>query len=106
MKLAVALISLALAAGTAFAEEKKADAPKKEPTAAQKAQQEKMKGCNAEAGDKKGDERKAFMSQCLGGKKADDSGCAAKAVDKNGKPLAGAAKSSFMKKCHAEATGK
>jgi hypothetical protein len=28
-------------------------------------QQEKMKSCNTEAGDKKGDERKAFMSQCL-----------------------------------------
>jgi hypothetical protein len=28
-------------------------------------QQEKMKSCNAEAGDKKGDERKAFMSSCL-----------------------------------------
>lgn len=29
--------------------------------------------------------------------------CAAKAIDKNGKPLAGAAKSSFMKKCEADA---
>jgi len=29
------------------------------------AQQEKMKACNAQAGDKKGDERKAFMSECL-----------------------------------------
>ncbi|HTH08865.1 MAG TPA: PsiF family protein, partial [Acidovorax sp.] len=28
-------------------------------------QQSKMKTCNAEAGDKKGDERKAFMSECL-----------------------------------------
>lgn len=28
-------------------------------------------------------------------------GCEAKAVDKNGKPLAGAAKTSFMKKCEA-----
>jgi hypothetical protein len=27
--------------------------------------------------------------------------CTAKAVDKNGKPLAGAAKSSFIKKCEA-----
>ena len=69
MKLAVALISLALAAGSAFAEEKKADAPKKEPTAAQKAQQEKMKACNKEAGEKalKGDDRKKFMSGCLKG---------------------------------------
>ena len=29
--------------------------------------------------------------------------CAARAMDKNGKPLAGAAKSSFMKKCEAAA---
>jgi psiF repeat-containing protein len=36
-------------------------ADEKKPTA----QQEKMKACNAEAGDKKGDERKAFMSNCL-----------------------------------------
>ena len=28
-------------------------------------QQEKMKACNAKAADKKGDERKAFMSSCL-----------------------------------------
>jgi hypothetical protein len=29
------------------------------------AQQDKMKGCNAEAKGMKGDERKAFMSKCL-----------------------------------------
>jgi psiF repeat len=28
-------------------------------------QQEKMKSCNTQAADKKGDERKAFMSECL-----------------------------------------
>ena len=28
-------------------------------------QQERMKACNAQAGDEKGDERKAFMSSCL-----------------------------------------
>jgi len=32
------------------------------------------------------------------------SSCEAKAVDKNGKPLSGAAKSSFMKKCEGEKT--
>src|SRR5437867_12513885 len=32
------------------------------------AQQEKMTACNAQAGDKKGDERKAFMKSCLSGK--------------------------------------
>ena len=33
--------------------------------AAENAQQERMKTCNAQAGDKKGDERKKFMSDCL-----------------------------------------
>jgi hypothetical protein len=33
------------------------------------------------------------------------SDCEAKAVDKNGKALAGAAKTSFMKKCEADAAG-
>lgn len=104
MKLAAALIALVFATGSAFAaDDKKADAPKKEPSAAQKAQQEKMKACNEQATGKSGDDRKAFMKQCLsGGNAADNSGCAAKAVDKNGKPLAGAAKESFMKKCQAE----
>ncbi len=32
-------------------------------------------------------------------KKCKTDACAAKAVDKNGKPLSGAAKASFMKKC-------
>ena len=88
MKLAVALISLALAAGSAFAEEKKADAPKKEPSAAQKAQQEKMKSCNAEAGKQslKGDERKKFMSECL-----------------SAKPAAPTTQQDKMKTCNAEA---
>ena len=48
------------------------DAEKKAPSPAQKAQQEKMKTCNAEAGKQelKGDERKKFMSDCLGAKAA------------------------------------
>lgn len=32
---------------------------------AQNSQQNKMKECNVQAGDKKGDERKAFMKSCL-----------------------------------------
>ena len=36
---------------------------------------------------------------------ADKAACEAKAVDKNGKPLAGAAKTSFMKKCTGEGGG-
>jgi Ni/Co efflux regulator RcnB len=44
----------------------KKEAPK-EPTAKQKAQQERMKACNEQASDKKlkGDDRKKFMSSCL-----------------------------------------
>lgn len=36
---------------------------------------------------------------------AADSGCEAKAISKSGKPLAGAAKSAFMKKCEKDAAG-
>ncbi len=42
-----------------------------------------------------------FASQAF----AADAACEAKAIDKNGKPLAGAAKNSFMKKCEGEAGG-
>jgi hypothetical protein len=38
---------------------------KKEPTEKQKAAQSRMKDCAAKAGDRKGDERKKFMSECL-----------------------------------------
>jgi hypothetical protein len=37
--------------------------------AAENAQQERMKTCNAKAADKKGDERKAFMKDCLSAEK-------------------------------------
>ncbi|MEY4766759.1 MAG: hypothetical protein RI907_3432 [Pseudomonadota bacterium] len=36
---------------------------------------------------------------------AADAGCEAKAVDKNGKALAGAAKTAFIKKCEKDAGG-
>ena len=65
MKLLIAALCLAFATSGALAQDKK-DA-KKEPSAKQKAQQERMKDCNAKAGDKKGDERKKFMSGCLKG---------------------------------------
>jgi invasion protein IalB len=56
----------ATASVTAMAQDKK-DTPKKEPSAAQKKQQARMKECSAQASDKKlkGDERKKFMSSCL-----------------------------------------
>ena len=46
---------------------KKNGAKKKEPSAAQKAQQERMKSCSKDASDKKmkGDQRKAFMKDCM-----------------------------------------
>lgn len=55
-------LGLCLALGSAYAEDKK------EPTA----QQNKMSTCNKDAGDKKGDERKAFMKTCLSAKPAED----------------------------------
>ena len=66
MKFMIALVALTFATCGAFAADKKAPSP------AQQAQQEKMKACNADAGKKelKGDERKAFMSECLGSKPA------------------------------------
>lgn len=68
MKVMIVLAAFALSTGVAFA----ADQEKKAPSPAQLAQQEKMKTCNAEAGKKelKGDERKKFMSECLGSKSA------------------------------------
>jgi hypothetical protein len=56
-------------------------------------QQEKMKACNAQAGDKKGDERKAFMKQCL----------SAAAPAAASAPMTQQEK---MKACNAQATGK
>ena len=61
MRLVIAAVCLAFAATGVYAQDKK------EPTAAQKKQQERMKACNQKAGDKKGDERQKFMSACLKG---------------------------------------
>ncbi len=94
MKSTIALFALVIAFGTSSVIA--AEETKKEASPAQKAQQEKMKGCNAEAKTKelKGDERKKFMSTCLGGKPEAASACAASAREKK---LDGAAKNSFMK---------
>jgi uncharacterized protein HemX len=74
--LSLTALGLALALGSAHAAEDKA------PTK----QQSKMATCNKEAGDQKGDERKAFMKTCLSNKPA--------------------TQQSKMKTCNAEATGK
>jgi hypothetical protein len=60
--------------------------------AAKTAQQNKMTTCNADATGKKGDERKAFMKQCLS---------AAPAA-----PAPKMTQQDKMKKCNADATGK
>jgi hypothetical protein len=52
------VVAMSLAAGT-FSVASAADEKKANP------QQKRMKTCNAQAGDKKGGERKALMSQCL-----------------------------------------
>jgi psiF repeat len=52
----------------AAATDTKTAASDKAPSDAQKAQQDKMKMCNQQAGDKKGDERQAFMKTCLSAK--------------------------------------
>ncbi len=65
-------------------------------------QQSKMATCNTDAGDKKGDERKAFMKSCLSAKPAamaPSAACEKAAADKK---LAGAAKNSSIKKCMAD----
>ena len=69
---------------------------KKAPTA----QQSKMKTCNTEAGDKKGDERKAFMKTCLSANKETQQdkmkSCNADAKTKD---LKGDERKTFMKGC-------
>jgi len=66
------LVTLGLLAAPAFA--------------AETAQQSKMATCNKDAGDKKGDERKAFMKECL-----------------SAKPAAKATQQDKMKSCNKEA---
>jgi psiF repeat len=63
VSLALALVVLVAMVVPAMAQDTK------QPSAAQAAQQQKMKDCNAQAAAKslKGDERKTFMSSCLSG---------------------------------------
>lgn len=69
MKPLMRMLTLVLCLGGAAAHAENA-APAKTPSPAQQAQQERMKRCNQEAKSQalKGDERKAFMKECLSGK--------------------------------------
>ncbi len=64
------------------------------------AQQSKMGMCNKDAGEKKGDERKSFMKECLSAKKVTQQGkmktCNA---DAGAKKLKGDERKGFMKEC-------
>jgi hypothetical protein len=85
MRFAVLACTLALAAAPVLANTHK-EAPGMAPAGGMTKQQSKMGTCNASAGDKKGDERKAYMKECLSAEKMSQQ-------DK-------------MKKCNADATGK
>ncbi|MES2127706.1 MAG: PsiF family protein [Pseudomonadota bacterium] len=82
MKKLFALLALASFATTSMAAD--ASAPKT-------AQQNKMVTCNADAAGKKGDERKAFMKDCLSAKPA--------------APVAPPTQQDKMKTCNADAKG-
>lgn len=66
MRLMIALLAFAFSAGGVYAADVQPK-EKKAPSAAQQAQQEKMRSCNADAkkDSLKGDERKKFMKDCL-----------------------------------------
>ena len=103
MKLLITAIALAFAALSAptFAASHAAAAPmaEKKPSA----QQGKMATCNKDAGEKKGDERKAFMKSCLSAKPAAAAANPACEKSADEKKLAGAARKSHIKKCSADA---
>ena len=95
------VLALAVCALPALAQEAKT------PSAAQTAQQQKMKDCNAQATGKslKGEERKTFMSSCLSGNAAPPAkltqqekmtACNKEAAAKN---LKGDERKSFMSTC-------
>lgn len=100
-KILLALCLTFAASSLTYAREEKAPTP----------QQERMRACNKEAGDKNltGDERKKFMSQCLKGEAAAApakkeltpqqqrmADCNKEAKDKN---LAGPDRKKFMSEC-------
>jgi hypothetical protein len=66
-------------------------------------QQERMKACNAQAAEMKGDERKAFMSKCLKGETAMPMSQQDKMkkcnADANTKALKGEARKAYMSDC-------
>jgi hypothetical protein len=102
-KLAVAVCLLLACSPLAFAQDKKDAPPKKEPTAAQKKQQERMKECNEQAGAKKmeAEARKKFVSECLKGEKMSPQQERMKSCNKQAsdKKMKGDERKKFMSEC-------
>ena len=62
-------------------------------------QQNKMSACNKEAGEKKGDERKSFMSSCLKKDKPMTQQDKMKSCNKNAASMKGDDRKKFMSDC-------
>ena len=98
MKKLFALIAVACAGFAVSAQAADAAAAPK----ARTPQQEKMAMCNAEAKGKTGDERKAFMKECLSAKKGDGKTAQQekmKACNAEAKGKTGDERKAFMKEC-------
>ena len=89
----LALVAMAFA-GAAHAADPAASAPK-----ANTAQQEKMKSCNASAGELKGDERKAHMKKCLSASATPAQQEKMKTCNKDAGDKKGDERKAFMKTC-------
>lgn len=90
----MAAAGLALSLGTAHA----ADTPAAAASAPTQ-QQTKMTTCNAEAKGKKGDERKAFMKECLSADKQEKQQTRMKTCNVEAKDKKGDERKAFMKQC-------
>ncbi|MFN4118762.1 PsiF family protein [Acidovorax sp.] len=88
MSLCALGVALTLGAAAHAAEDK---APTK--------QQSKMATCNKEAGEMKGDERKAFMKTCLSNKPSQQDKMKACNADEKAKTLKGDERKAFMSEC-------
>ena len=100
-------VAATLLAATFTSPARAADSPVTE--AAAPRQQTKMATCNQEAVGKKGDERKAFMKQCLSSGKAHGDAVStaqtdrAKACKVDAKGMRGNARKDFIKECLSKA---
>jgi hypothetical protein len=98
LTLAAALAMIASPAAFANAH-KEAPGMVKAASAPKTAQQNKMATCNAEAGDRKGDERKAFMKTCLSAGKATTQQTKMKQCNVDAAGKKGDERKAFMKTC-------